>query len=119
MQSAPPAAWFELLQRGPDKETRTVELCDKLVMFNDNFKLVMLTDLDLIMFDKEFVRMCTPLRLQEQFEVRDTQSFEKLVPAEDDLLKLLNDFNAIDILESGEVTSQVIQTVDAIPIANS
>ncbi|CAD5220685.1 unnamed protein product [Bursaphelenchus xylophilus] len=119
VKSSPPPSWFELFLREPDKEKRTVELLGMYVMLNENFKLIMLTDMEFVMFDKEVLRLVTPVKLNETFDIKETQGSESLLPAEEDLLKLFTDFNAIDILESEDVTNQVLQTIDGIPMANS
>ncbi|CAD5214708.1 unnamed protein product [Bursaphelenchus okinawaensis] len=119
IKSSPPPSWYELLLREPDKEKRTVELLGMSVMLNENFKLIMLTEMDFVMFDQEVLRLINPMKLHEVFDMKEHQGSETLMSAEEDLLKLFTDFNAIDILESEEVTNQVLQTIDGIPMANS
>ncbi|KAI6241729.1 Dynein heavy chain, cytoplasmic [Aphelenchoides fujianensis] len=116
VQSSPPAAWFEILQREPEKEKRTVDFLGRALLMGDNFKLVFVTECELAAFEPEFIRMTVPMRLHEPFEFKDTQLLDSVMPAEEDLLKMLTDFSAIDILESEDVTHSIIQLTETIPV---
>jgi hypothetical protein len=55
--SSPPAAWYELLNREPDKERRSVYLGDRQIHFGRKLRIIFVTAKDAIAFRKEFLRM--------------------------------------------------------------
>lgn len=55
MQTNPPASFYEILLREPDKEKRTVEFMERSILMGDHFKLVFITDKELSSFEPEFL----------------------------------------------------------------
>ncbi|KAI6176567.1 hypothetical protein M3Y97_00812100 [Aphelenchoides bicaudatus] len=118
VQSSPPAAFYEILLREPDKEKRTVEFMERSILMGENLKLIFLTTHGLSSFEPEFIRIVTPIKLEEQFDMKDGQlGGESLFPTEEDLLKQLTNYSAIDILETEDVTNQIIQLAESIPLS--
>ncbi|KAI6187727.1 hypothetical protein M3Y98_00276000 [Aphelenchoides besseyi] len=116
VQNSPPAVWYEVLQREPEKEKRTVDFMNRALLMGENLKLVFVTDRELSAFDPAFIRMVVPMRLNEPFEFKETQLLDTVMTVEEDLLKMLTEFSAIDILESEDLSNSIVGLTESIPI---
>ncbi|KAH7700829.1 hypothetical protein AAVH_32045, partial [Aphelenchoides avenae] len=72
--TSPPAAWYELLNREPDKERRSVYLGDRQIHFGRKLRIIFVTSKDPITFRKEFLRMVMPVVLGETLDLREAEA---------------------------------------------
>jgi hypothetical protein len=56
------------------------------------------------------------MRLNEHFDLKDSQIGDSILLVEEDLLRMLTNYSAIDILQSEDVTNQLIQLSQAVPL---
>uniref|UniRef100_A0A7E4UZB5 DHC_N2 domain-containing protein n=1 Tax=Panagrellus redivivus TaxID=6233 RepID=A0A7E4UZB5_PANRE len=109
VNSAPPIAWYPMLSREPEKDKGIIQINQRVCRLTPKTAFFFLTSQSYNRFPTEFLHKITPMVVDQKIQIPQSSTTEQLIAThEETALRILSEYAAVDILDSQEITEQLM-----------